>query len=174
MDYIDDLFREYLLFRGFTETLQSFTRERLSPKGSFSWQADAICKSVFARLIPQHDFEGLVDLLRFLRLQVFSKLYSDLEEQATKLEVNTEKQEKEWHEACIMHIWMSKGCHAFRRGNPYASLLFPSICPCGAHHIACIIRHQNQPFSCLAHGYAVSNTARLAGISAPPMLGACN
>ena len=88
MDYIDGLFKEYLLFRGFTETLQSFSREKSSPNGSFAWQADAICKSVFAQLIPQHDFEGLVDLLRFLRSQVFSKLSADLEEQATKLEVN--------------------------------------------------------------------------------------
>jgi hypothetical protein len=86
LPYIDELFREYLLFRGFTETLQSLSREKDADKGQ-AWKADLICKTIFGELIPQHNCEGLVDLLEFLKSYVFSRLTGDLESHASKLEV---------------------------------------------------------------------------------------
>jgi len=87
LPYIDELFKEYLLFRGFTEAFQTFTREKEADKGH-AWQPDQICKTVFGQLIPQHNCEGLMELLNFLTSYVFSRLPSDLQRQASKLEVS--------------------------------------------------------------------------------------
>lgn len=104
MEYVDDLFKDYLLFRGFTETLQTYSREKSVDKGQ-AWQADAICKTIFALLIPKHDFDGLVDLLDFFRTHVFSKLPGDLENQAPKLEVNSLKfRQTDYRRAVLQHF----------------------------------------------------------------------
>lgn len=85
--YVDKLVSEYLLFRGFTTTFQAFNSEKSADRGC-GYQAEQISNLIFGRLIPKHDGRGLVDLLSFLKTQVFSKLDSDLESSAAKIEVS--------------------------------------------------------------------------------------
>jgi hypothetical protein len=42
LPYVDSLVKEYLLFRGFTQTLQAFNAELAEDKG-FGFQADQVC-----------------------------------------------------------------------------------------------------------------------------------
>ena len=86
LPYLDSLFREYLLFRGFTRSLQAFSGELATDKGC-GFQADALNDLIFGRLIPQLDGQGLIGLLDFLATQVFSRLSGAHEAAAAKLEV---------------------------------------------------------------------------------------
>ena len=84
--YVDALFKEYLLFRGFTKTFQAFEVDKAADRG-LGFQAEQISNLIFGHLIPQHDGAGLVELLAFLKAHVFSRLTGDLDSNASTLEV---------------------------------------------------------------------------------------
>lgn len=66
MQYAQELVREFLVFRGFTSTLQAFERELSTDIGK-GFQIDKILELIFSVYIPQFRAENLVDLLNFFK-----------------------------------------------------------------------------------------------------------
>lgn len=73
MKYAEELVREFLVFRGFTNALQAFEKELATDIGK-GFQVDKILDLIFSVYIPKFDADKLVDLLSFFR-NCFS--YSD-------------------------------------------------------------------------------------------------
>lgn len=81
MHYAEELLREFLVFRGFTSTLQSFEAESSTDIGR-NFQVDKILDLIFKVYIPRYQADKLVGLLNFFK-QCFSSpsdvvLYSTL------------------------------------------------------------------------------------------------
>ncbi|KAF5731216.1 hypothetical protein HS088_TW19G00822 [Tripterygium wilfordii] len=70
MQYAEELIREFLVFRGFTNTLQAFEMELGTDIGK-SFQVDKILDLIFSVYIPKFHAEKLVGLLSFFK-QCFS------------------------------------------------------------------------------------------------------
>lgn len=73
IQFADELVREFLVFRGFTSTLQAFEKELATDIGQ-GFQLDKILDLIFSIYVPKFDAHKLVDLLDFFR-DCFS--YSD-------------------------------------------------------------------------------------------------
>ncbi|KAL3630665.1 hypothetical protein CASFOL_023649 [Castilleja foliolosa] len=73
MKFAEELVREFLVFRGFTNTLQAFEKELATDIGK-GFQVDKILDLIFSTYIPKFESEKLIDLLNFFR-NCFS--YSD-------------------------------------------------------------------------------------------------
>lgn len=86
LPYIDTLFKEYLLFRGFTSTLQTLQAEVDADRGC-GFQADQLSELIFRRIIPSHSFSELVELLKLLSSRLYSHLDASLESASRRLEV---------------------------------------------------------------------------------------
>jgi hypothetical protein len=78
LPYVDGLVREYLLFRGFARASQALAADAAADRGC-GFQADALARLVFGRLIPQRDGAALVELLAFLRARLFRHLDAGLD-----------------------------------------------------------------------------------------------
>ena len=65
LPYIDSLLKEYLLFRGFTQTLSAFQKELEADKGC-GFQAERITDHIFRNLIPSLACKDLWEFLDFL------------------------------------------------------------------------------------------------------------
>jgi WD40 repeat protein len=78
IDYVDKLIEEYLLFRGFTQTLKNFTIEKKNDK-SRSFRVQKIISQLFA-YIQSFNIQGLMDLWEHLTSNFFVRLE---EEQST-------------------------------------------------------------------------------------------
>lgn len=70
MQYAEELVREFLVFRGFTSTLQAFETELCTDIGK-GFQVDKILDLIFSVYIPKFQAEKLVGLLSFFN-QCFS------------------------------------------------------------------------------------------------------
>ncbi|XP_020574127.1 WD repeat-containing protein 91 homolog isoform X2 [Phalaenopsis equestris] len=70
MQYAEELVREFIVFRGFTNTLQVFERELATDVGR-SFQVDKIIELVFSVYVPKYQADKLVSLLSFFK-QCFS------------------------------------------------------------------------------------------------------
>ncbi|XP_050222031.1 uncharacterized protein LOC126672132 [Mercurialis annua] len=70
MQYAEELVREFLLFRGFTNTLQSLDTELSTDIGK-GFQIDKIIELIFSNYIPNLQADKLVNLLGFFK-QCFS------------------------------------------------------------------------------------------------------
>lgn len=70
MQYADELVKEFLVFRGFTSTLQAFETELSTDIGK-GFQVDKILDLIFSVYIPKFQAEKLVGLLSFFK-QCFS------------------------------------------------------------------------------------------------------
>ncbi|XP_008802412.1 WD repeat-containing protein 91 homolog isoform X2 [Phoenix dactylifera] len=70
MQYAEELLREFLIFRGFTNTLQTFETE-LSTDIGRSFQVDKILDLIFSVYIPKYQADKLISLLNFFK-QCFS------------------------------------------------------------------------------------------------------
>ncbi len=57
LPYVDSLVKEYLLFRGFTQTLQAFNTELSEDKG-FGFQADQVKLNYFP-VVVVHSLESM-------------------------------------------------------------------------------------------------------------------
>ncbi|PON32118.1 hypothetical protein PanWU01x14_364010 [Parasponia andersonii] len=66
MLYAEELVREFLVFRGFTNTLQAFDSELSTDIGQ-GFQVDKIVDLIFAVYVPTFQAEKLVALLSFLK-----------------------------------------------------------------------------------------------------------
>ena len=65
MLYAEELVKEFLVFRGFTTTLQAFERELATDIGK-GFHVDKILELVFSVYIPQFRIENLIEVLSFL------------------------------------------------------------------------------------------------------------
>ncbi|KAI8564939.1 hypothetical protein RHMOL_Rhmol03G0222200 [Rhododendron molle] len=70
MQYAEELVKEFLVFRGFTSTLQAFERELGTDIGK-GFQVDKILELIFSVYIPQFRAEDLIEVLSFFK-QCFS------------------------------------------------------------------------------------------------------
>lgn len=86
MQYAEELVREYLVFRGFTSTLQTFEKELSTDIGK-GFQEDKILHLIFSIYVPKFQVENLMGLLSFFK-QCFSVSDSILTTTLSKLEVS--------------------------------------------------------------------------------------
>jgi len=86
LEYVDVLFREYLLFRGFRDTLSAFDKERLSDKSN-GFQVEKIVEMCFNHC---HNYEAkeLLELWQFLDSRFFSRLDGRFTDSINKLETS--------------------------------------------------------------------------------------
>ncbi|KAE9611332.1 hypothetical protein Lalb_Chr06g0161401 [Lupinus albus] len=85
MEYAEELVREFLMFRGFTNTLQSYDSELRSDIGQ-SFQLDKILDLIFSLYVPKFQSHNLIALLGFFNnylsettlVSTFSKLETSL------------------------------------------------------------------------------------------------
>ncbi|KAL5538188.1 hypothetical protein UlMin_024419, partial [Ulmus minor] len=66
MLYAEELVREFLVFRGFTKTLQAFDSELSTDIGK-GFQVDKIIDLIFSVYVPTFQAEKLVGLLNFFK-----------------------------------------------------------------------------------------------------------
>lgn len=86
MQFAEELVREYLVFRGFTSTLQTFEKELSTDIGK-GFQVDKILDLIFSVYVPKFQVENLIGLLRFFK-QCFSSFEAVLTTALAKLEVS--------------------------------------------------------------------------------------
>lgn len=84
MKFAEELVREFLVFRGFTNTLQAFEKELATDIGK-GFQVDKILDLIFSVYIPKFEAEKLVDLLSFFK-NCFSYSDSNLIDVISKLD----------------------------------------------------------------------------------------
>ncbi|XP_047966695.1 WD repeat-containing protein 91 homolog isoform X2 [Salvia hispanica] len=87
MKFAEELVREFLVFRGFTNTLQSFEKELATDIGK-GFQVDKILDLIFSVYIPKFEAAKLIELLSFFRncfsysdpnlIDVISKLHQSI------------------------------------------------------------------------------------------------
>lgn len=87
MQYAEELVREFLVFRGFTNTLQAFDSELSSDIGR-AFQVDKIVDLVFSVYVPKFQAEKLVGLLNFFKRCLSSSSERVFFETLCRLEVS--------------------------------------------------------------------------------------
>ena len=70
--YLDELVKEYLTFRGFTATLKSFDGE-LKQEKEKGFRVEKIVDQ-FSQHITNHDLTGLIELWKHLENKIFLRL----------------------------------------------------------------------------------------------------
>lgn len=73
IQYVDDLIREYMLFRGFSNTIKSFEVELKSDNKDKSFRVDKIIDQI-TLCINSHDLQSLKDIWNHLEGHLFNKL----------------------------------------------------------------------------------------------------
>ncbi|KAK3010415.1 hypothetical protein RJ639_012902 [Escallonia herrerae] len=86
LQYAEELVREFLVFRGFTNTLQAFEKEFGTDIGK-GFQVEKILDLIFSVYVPKFQAENLIGLLAFFK-QCFSSSETVLVATLTKLEVS--------------------------------------------------------------------------------------
>ncbi|KAI7751102.1 hypothetical protein M8C21_020507, partial [Ambrosia artemisiifolia] len=86
MNYAEELVREFLFFRGFTSTLQSFDKELSTDIGK-SFHKDKIFDLIFSVYIPKFQPDNLLSLLTFFK-QCFSVSETQFIATLSKLEIS--------------------------------------------------------------------------------------
>ncbi|MQL84964.1 hypothetical protein Taro_017485 [Colocasia esculenta] len=87
MVYAEELVREFLVFRGFTATLQTFEAELATDIGK-GFQVEKLLDLVFCTYVPSFQADKLVGLLRFFRHRLSSSSDAALAAALGKLEVS--------------------------------------------------------------------------------------
>lgn len=87
MLYAEELVREFLVFRGFTNTLQALETELSTDIGK-GFQVDKILELIFLVYIPKFQAEKLVSLLSFFKKCLSSSSEAVLTATLSKLEVS--------------------------------------------------------------------------------------
>ena len=87
MQYAEELVREFLVFRGFTNTLQDFEGELGTDIGK-GFQVDKILDLIFSVYVPKFQVEKLVGLLSFFKKCFSSSSETVLVSTLSKLEVS--------------------------------------------------------------------------------------
>ncbi|KAK7270449.1 hypothetical protein RIF29_23596 [Crotalaria pallida] len=87
MEYAEEVVREFLVFRGFTNTLQSYDSELRSDIGQ-SFHVDKILDLIFSLYIPKFHSHCLISLLRFFNNYLSSSTETSLLSTFSKLEAS--------------------------------------------------------------------------------------
>ncbi|XP_059656251.1 uncharacterized protein LOC132303144 [Cornus florida] len=87
MNYAEELIREFLVFRGFTNTLQAFETELGSDIGK-GFQVDKILDLIFSVYVPKFQAEKLIGLLGFFKQCFSSSSETIFFDTLSKLEVS--------------------------------------------------------------------------------------
>ncbi|KAK1576967.1 hypothetical protein Q3G72_017931 [Acer saccharum] len=87
MQYAEELVREFLVFRGFTNTLQAFETELSTDIGK-GFQVDKILDLIFSVYVPKFQAEKLVGLLGFFKQCFSSSSETIVTATLSKLEVS--------------------------------------------------------------------------------------
>lgn len=87
MHYAEELVREFLVFRGFTTTLQSYETELRTDVGK-SFHVDKILDLIFSIYIPNFHINKLISLLAFFKQYLSSSSQSTLLSSFSKLEAS--------------------------------------------------------------------------------------
>ncbi|KAK9094499.1 hypothetical protein Scep_025968 [Stephania cephalantha] len=87
MHYADELVKEFLVFRGFTNTLQTFETELSTDIGK-GFQVDKILDLIFLEYVPKFQTEKLVGLLGFLKQYYSASIDTVFLSTLSKLEVS--------------------------------------------------------------------------------------
>ena len=87
IQYAEELVREFLVFRGFTNTLQTFESELGTDIGK-GFQVDKILDLIFSVYVPKFQAEKLVGLLSFFKKCFSSASETVLITTLSKLEVS--------------------------------------------------------------------------------------
>ncbi|KAK2654027.1 hypothetical protein Ddye_013883 [Dipteronia dyeriana] len=87
MQYAEELVREFLVFRGFTNTLQAFETELSTDIGK-AFQVDKILDLIFSVYVPKFQVEKLVGLLGFFKQCFSSSSETIVTATLSKLEVS--------------------------------------------------------------------------------------
>jgi len=82
--FLDELVKEYILFRGFTSTLRTFDADLKSEKEK-GFRVDKILDQV-NQLVVNHDLLGLTELWKHFETKIFSRLESNKVAAVRKLE----------------------------------------------------------------------------------------
>lgn len=90
MHYAEEIVREFLVFRGFTSTLQIYENELSTDIGA-GFQVDKILELIFSVYVPNFHGDKLVNLLTFLKQCVCSSTETVLISTLSKLEVSSFK-----------------------------------------------------------------------------------
>lgn len=90
MQYAEEIVREFLVFRGFTSTLQIYENELSTDIGA-GFQVDKILELIFSVYVPNFHGDKLVSLLTFLKQCVCSSTETVLISTLSKLEVSALK-----------------------------------------------------------------------------------
>ncbi|KAG8088696.1 hypothetical protein GUJ93_ZPchr0010g11111 [Zizania palustris] len=85
MQYAEELVKEFLVFRGFTNTLQAYESE-LSTEIGRNFQVDKILDLVFSVYIPKYQLERLLGLFTFFKQCFISPADAELFSAIVKLE----------------------------------------------------------------------------------------
>lgn len=88
-EFLDELIREFLLFRGFAATLRAFDNELKNEKEK-AFRPDRVVEQIGA-LISSHDLTGLRELWGHLEAKLFARLDPIQSVQITKLEAGLYK-----------------------------------------------------------------------------------
>jgi len=82
--FLDELVKEYILFRGFTSTLRAFDADLKSEKEK-GFRVDKILDQI-NQLVVSHDLAGLTELWKHFETKIFSRLESNRVSAVRKLE----------------------------------------------------------------------------------------
>lgn len=86
MLYAEELVREFLLFRGFTTSLQAFEKELTTDIGK-GFEVDKILDLIFSIYVPKFQAQNLINLLSFIK-QCFTSSEASLLAALSKLNVS--------------------------------------------------------------------------------------
>jgi hypothetical protein len=87
MHYAEELVREFLVFRGFTNTLEAYETELRTDVGK-GFQVDKILDLIFSLYIPKFQIDKLVALLGFFKHYISSSSETTLVSTFSKLEAS--------------------------------------------------------------------------------------
>lgn len=86
MLYAEELVREFLLFRGFTTSLQAFEKELTTDIGK-GFEVNKILDLIFSIYVPKFQAQNLVNLLSFIK-QCFTSSEASILAALSKLDVS--------------------------------------------------------------------------------------
>lgn len=133
IQYAEELVREYLVFRGFTSTLQTFEKELGTDIGK-GFQVDKILDLIFSVYVPKFQVENLIGLLNFFK-QCFSSSETVLTTTLSKLEVSIIRYYiihclQSGRTDKVMEFFEMNGNDLLQKNQDWASWFSGSLLPC--------------------------------------------
>lgn len=124
MQYAEELVREFLVFRGFTNTLQAFETELFTDIGK-GFQVDKILDLIFSVYVPKFQAEKLVGLLSFFKQCLSSSSETVYVNTLSKLEVSILRcyivhAVQSGRKDKVVEFFGMNGNHLLQRGNEWS------------------------------------------------------